>query len=126
ANQLPGPPQHPDPVEKPGYPLPRLFLLEPVQTGLKTQVLGTRQVAVAKRLVAQVADPAPGLPGLTRQGATEHRDLPGGGAEQGRQNPQQGGFAGAVGAQHGQRLAHAELETMVSSFRLMAPSPFPE
>ena len=119
ANQLAGPARHPHPVEELGDPVLGLAL-EPVQAGLEAQVLGAGEVAVAERLVAEVADPPPRLPGLAGQRAPEHRDLAGGGAKQGRQDPQQGRLAGAVRAQHGEGLALGQLEGEVAQSRPLA------
>ena len=86
---------------------PRLggLAVEPVQARVEAQVLAAAEVAVEQRLVAEVADPAAQLPGLAGQRAAEHRDLAAARAQQGREDPQQRRLAGAVRAEHGQRLA---------------------
>ena len=116
ADQLVRAARHPDPVEQLGDALGGLAS-EPVQAGVEAQVLGAGQVAVEQRLVAQVADPPARPPGLARQRAAEHRDLAGRRPKQRREHPQQRRLPGAVRAEHGQRLALAQLEGDVAEHR---------
>ena len=81
----------------------------PVQAGVEGEVLAAGQVAIEERLVAQVADPPPQLPGLARQIAAEDARASTARPQQRGEHAQQRRLAGAVGAEHDHGLAGGEL-----------------
>ena len=84
---------------------------QPVQARVVAQVLAPAQLAVEQRLVAEVADLRRQLPALARQLRAEHPRAAAVRAQQPREHAQQRRLAGAVGAEHRERLprlhAHA-------------------
>ena len=94
-----------------------------VQARVEAQVLARGQVAVEQRLVAEEADPPAHGPALARQRAAEHARRAAVRAQQRRQDPQQRRLAGAVGAEHRQRLALLERQRHPGERHALAVGP---
>jgi hypothetical protein len=113
AKQLGAVAAHPDAVEELAD-TRRGGVAEPVQAGVEAQVLLDREVAVEKRLVSQVSQPAADPPCLARQLAAEDLGRPPAGTQQRREDAQKRRLAGAVGAEDDEGLAGGEGETYVA------------
>src|ERR1700730_14820879 len=80
----------------------------------EAEVLARTQVAVEERLVTEPAHPAAQPPALARQlGAKDARVAPAG-AQETREDAEQGRLSGAVRAEHGEALTLSDAERDVA------------
>ena len=92
---------------------------DPMQARVVDEVLAPGQVAVQQRLVSQQPDAAAHLPALARQRLAEQLHAALVRAQQRRQDPQQRRLAGAVAAEHRERLPGGERQRDVAQHRAL-------
>jgi len=79
-----------------------------VQSGGEGEVLHQGQVVVEERLMGKETDGAAGVRISAVKRPAKHANPAGSGAEESRQQPQQGALPGTIGSRHGERLARRQ------------------
>jgi hypothetical protein len=83
------------------------------QAGHEAHVLSSREIGIEHEPLGHVADPLPGLASEPARVLPQDADLPPGGLERSREQPDGGGLAGAAWPDNTQRGAERHIESEV-------------